>query len=72
MAEVGDEDAALADQNIGSDDISTPPDQSVWLHEHIPGSTLHILEGAPHFANLEQPQAWTEVVAGFLAEQGAV
>jgi 3-oxoadipate enol-lactonase len=56
----------------GSDDISTPPDQSVWLHEHIPGSTLHILEGAPHFANLEQPQAWTEVVAGFLAEQGAV
>ena len=55
----------------GGEDISTPPEQSVWLHEHIPGSTLHILEGAPHFANLEQPQAWTEVVARFLAEQGA-
>jgi 3-oxoadipate enol-lactonase len=56
----------------GGEDISTPPDQSVWLNEHIPGSKLHILEGAPHFANLEQPQAWTEVVAGFLAEPGAV
>jgi 3-oxoadipate enol-lactonase len=56
----------------GSDDISTPPDQSVWLHEHIPGSTAHILAGAPHLANLEQPQAWTDVVAGFLAGQGAV
>ena len=55
----------------GSDDISTPPDQCVWLHEHIEGSTLHILQGAPHFANLEQPQAWTAVVAEFLAEQGA-
>lgn len=55
----------------GSDDNSTPPDQSFWLHEHIEGSALHILQGAPHFANLEQPQAWTAVVAEFLAEQGA-
>jgi 3-oxoadipate enol-lactonase len=55
----------------GSDDISTPPDQSVWLHEHIEGSTIHILGGAPHFANLEQPEAWTGVVTTFLAEQGS-
>ena len=53
----------------GSDDISTPPDESVWLHEHIPASTLHILDGAPHFSNLEQPEAWTEMVEGFLAQQ---
>ena len=53
----------------GTEDISTPSEESVWLHEHIPGSTLHILDGAPHFANLEQPQAWTEVARGFLAEQ---
>ncbi|HEX2403620.1 MAG TPA: alpha/beta fold hydrolase, partial [Acidimicrobiia bacterium] len=55
----------------GAADISTPPEQSVWLQDHIPGSRLHILAGAPHFANLEQPQAWTELVAEFLVEQGA-
>jgi 3-oxoadipate enol-lactonase len=54
----------------GSDDISTPPDESVWLHEQIEGSALHILDGAPHFANLEQPEAWTALVTGFLAEHG--
>jgi 3-oxoadipate enol-lactonase len=55
----------------GSEDISTPPEQSVWLQDHIPGSRLQILDGAPHFANLEQPLAWTELVAEFLVEQGA-
>ena len=55
----------------GSDDISTPPDESVWLQEHIEGSSIHILDGAPHFANLEQPEAWTDAVTGFLSEQGA-
>ena len=56
----------------GGEDISTPPDESVWLHEHIPGSTLHILDGAPHFANLEHPEAWIEMVREFLAEQSRV
>jgi len=55
----------------GTEDISTPLDESVWLHEHIGGSTIHILDGAPHFANLEQPAAWTEAVKRFLAEQGS-
>ena len=53
----------------GSQDVSTPPDESVWLHEHIDGSTMHLLEGAPHLANLEQPEAWTGVVTAFLAGQ---
>jgi len=54
----------------GTDDISTPPDESVWLHDHIEGSAIHILDGAPHFANLEQPGAWTAPVMDFLAEHG--
>jgi 3-oxoadipate enol-lactonase len=53
----------------GTEDISTPPEESMWLQEHIHGSTLHILEGAPHFSNLEQPEAWMETVKRFLAEQ---
>lgn len=53
---------------IGADqDISTPPVESKWLHENIPGSKLRILDGAAHFSNLEQPEAWTTAVAAFLA-----
>ena len=52
---------------IGGDrDIATPPENSVWIHEHVPGSRLRILEGAAHLSNLEQPEAWAEAVAGFL------
>lgn len=54
----------------GSEDISTPPEESEWLHERIEGSRLVKLEGAPHFANLEQPERWTVAVTAFLAEQG--
>ena len=52
---------------IGGDrDIATPPGESVWLHDHIPGSKLRILESAAHFSNLERPDDWTAEVAGFL------
>ncbi|HEU4916471.1 MAG TPA: 3-oxoadipate enol-lactonase [Acidimicrobiia bacterium] len=53
----------------GGEDISTPPEQAEWLSEHIAGSRLVILEGAPHFANLERPEEWTSIVAEFLAER---
>jgi 3-oxoadipate enol-lactonase len=53
----------------GGADISTPPDQAEWLHEHIEGSRLVIFDGAPHFANLERPDEWAEAVTGFLSEQ---
>jgi 3-oxoadipate enol-lactonase len=52
----------------GDDDISTPPDQAEWLHEHIEGSRLAVLEGAPHFANVELPDKWIGVVTGFLGD----
>jgi 3-oxoadipate enol-lactonase len=52
----------------GGDDISTPPDQAEWLHEHIEGSRLAVLEGAPHFANVELPGEWIGVVTGFLGD----
>jgi len=49
----------------GGRDIATPPGESVWLHDHIPESTLRIIEAA-HFSNLERPDDWTAEVAGFL------
>jgi 3-oxoadipate enol-lactonase len=50
----------------GGRDIATPPGESVWLHDHIPGSTLRILDTAAHLSNLERPDDWTAEVAGFL------
>ncbi|MGD8406214.1 MAG: alpha/beta hydrolase [Anaerolineales bacterium] len=48
----------------GSQDRMTPPSRSTYLHEHIEGSQMHILEGTGHMAMIEQP----EMVAGLLAE----
>lgn len=36
------------------------------LHEHIPGSTLVVIPGAPHLANVEAPDAFNAAVRGFL------
>lgn len=53
---------------VGSDqDISTPPEESTWLHEHIPGSRLRILEGAAHLSIVERPEDWVAEVARFLS-----
>jgi 3-oxoadipate enol-lactonase len=54
----------------GGADISTPPDQAEWLHERIGGSRLAMIDGAPHFANLERPDEWGRLVTGFLKELG--
>jgi 3-oxoadipate enol-lactonase len=54
----------------GGQDISTPHQEAEWLHEHIEGSRLVIIEAAPHFANLEKPGEWSEAVTGFLAARG--
>jgi 3-oxoadipate enol-lactonase len=51
----------------GGADISTPRDQADWLHDHIEGSRLVMIDGAPHFANVEKPEEWTAAVTGFLA-----
>jgi len=53
----------------GSKDISTPPEDSAWLHDHIAGSELALIDGAPHFANLEKHEEWTAVVTAFLVKQ---
>jgi pimeloyl-ACP methyl ester carboxylesterase len=52
----------------GGADISTPPEQSEWLHDHIDESRLAIIDGAPHFPNLERPEEWRRLVIGFLTE----
>lgn len=50
----------------GAEDVATPPDQMRLLHEAIGHSDLVIVPGAAHLPNLDQPEAFTDAVVGFL------
>lgn len=51
----------------GEHDVATPPDDARWLHQHVPGSRLEVLEGAAHLSNLERPAAFTELLRSHVA-----
>ncbi len=46
-------------------DMGTPLPMNEFIRDHIPGAQLFTLEAA-HIANVEQPQAYTDAVLGFL------
>jgi pimeloyl-ACP methyl ester carboxylesterase len=50
----------------GAADPATPPPHAEAIHERIAGSTLVVLAGAAHLANLDQPAAFTDAVLGHL------
>ena len=50
----------------GADDPSTPPDHLRRVVGAIAGARLAVVEGAAHIANLEQPQAVTELIVEHL------
>lgn len=54
----------------GAEDRLTPVKFSRYLHEHIRGSTLEIVEGAGHMVMLEQPQATNAAIRAFLERLG--
>jgi 3-oxoadipate enol-lactonase len=54
----------------GGEDVSTPPGEAEWLGGQIEGSTVAVIEGAPHFANLEKSKEWGRLVTGFLTGLG--
>ena len=41
----------------GAEDQLTPVKYSTYLHQHIPGSTLHVIADAGHYVMREQPEA---------------
>ncbi len=49
----------------GRSDPATPLERNTFISERIPGAKLAVLEAA-HLANVEQPQAYTDTVLGFL------
>jgi pimeloyl-ACP methyl ester carboxylesterase len=52
---------------VGEDDVLTPPSEAALLHAGIRGSTLEVITGAGHVANVERPAAVNHVVTEYLA-----
>ena len=55
---------------VGEDDQGTPVSASKVMNEQIKGSELVILKSAAHLSNMEQPEAFTRALTGFLAKVG--
>jgi 3-oxoadipate enol-lactonase len=55
---------------VGELDEATPPAQAQELHAAIRGSELMILREAAHLSNVEQPEAFNQVLLAFLAPAG--
>lgn len=56
---------------VGEKDITTPPAASRAMHERIRGSELHVIPGAAHMSNLENPPFFNEKLLAFLHRTGA-
>ena len=50
----------------GSADMLTPPKYSVYLHEHIPGAELVLVDAAGHMVMLEKPEVVAKTVSKFI------
>jgi pimeloyl-ACP methyl ester carboxylesterase len=60
---------------VGDEDVITPPSDAAFMHSRISGSTLVVIAGAGHMANLEAPDAFNTALNGLLercAEQGSL
>jgi pimeloyl-ACP methyl ester carboxylesterase len=51
----------------GADDPATPPVQLQTIVDAVPVARLAVVEGAAHLANLDQPDAVTELLLDHLA-----
>ncbi len=56
---------------VGAADQTTPPSVSQAMHERIKGSELHIVPGAAHLSNLENPEFFNRALLSFLDRVGA-
>ena len=53
---------------FGAGDFVHPPKDGEYLHEHIPDSTLYIVENANHEVMADRPDFFNETVLNFIAE----
>jgi 3-oxoadipate enol-lactonase len=55
---------------VGGLDQATPPSDAQLMTEHILHARLAIIPNAAHLSNLEQPEAFNQIVATFASEFG--
>ena len=53
----------------GADDPATPVEHAELIAARIPGSRLHVLEGAAHLANVERADAFNAAVLAHLEQE---
>lgn len=51
---------------VGEEDPGTPPEMAREIQAALPSAELAILRSASHLSNLEQPEAFSRVLGGFL------
>lgn len=56
---------------VGEHDAVTPPGHAMAMHERIAGSTLHVVPGAGHLGNLENPEFFNARLLEFLQQISA-
>ncbi|HSH65461.1 MAG TPA: alpha/beta fold hydrolase, partial [Bacteroidia bacterium] len=49
----------------GKEDKAIPPQQSIFMHEQIPRSILHLIDKTSHLPNLEKPQEFNRLIKDF-------
>lgn len=52
---------------VGGLDQATPPSDAKLMAEQIPGARLALIPNAAHLANLEQPEAFNQIIASFVS-----
>jgi len=53
---------------VGEEDLGTPVAGAEAMRDRIAGSRLVVLPSAAHLSNVEQPEAFTDALVGFLLE----
>lgn len=53
---------------VGELDQATPPADAKLMADHIPDARLAVIPHAAHLANLEQPEAFNQIVSTFASE----
>ncbi len=55
---------------VGELDQATPPSDAKLMADQIPNARLAIISNAAHLTNMEQPEAFNQIVASFASELG--
>jgi len=62
---------STGEAGYGEHDALTPPADAQALANALPEAELHVIPGAGHMSNLENPAAFNERLLGFLEESGS-